>query len=118
MPRVTTLRELLAAELGIATVEVETSAQAGVATSTLMRQDGNRIGWVLVNLSAATLYIRPNRAPTATVGIALAPSEWRSMIYREDFSAVGLEWQILASAAAADYYLLELRLLGGERPAP
>jgi hypothetical protein len=118
MPRISTLRELLREEHGVDTVEVETSAQAGVAASTLMRQNGNRIGWVLSNLSAANMYLRPNRAPTATVGIPLAPGEWRSMIYHEDFSLPGLEWQIIASGAAADYYLLELILLGGERPAP
>jgi hypothetical protein len=118
MPRITTLAGLLAEELGIATYTEETSAQAGVAAAQLMPQNPNRIGWVLQNLSAATLYLRPGRAPTSTVGIILASNEWRSMLYREDFALVSLQWQILASAAAADYYLLEVLLLGRDRPAP
>ncbi len=118
MARVTTLQALLAEELGIATMSEETSAQAGVAATILMRQNGNRIGWLLQNLSASNLYIRPNRAPTATAGIVLAPNEWRSMVYREDFHMVGFEWQILASGAAADYLLEEVILLGGPETAP
>jgi hypothetical protein len=118
MARISTLADLLADELGVATVSEPTSAQAGVAASTLMRQDGNRIAWLLVNLSAGNLYIRPERAPSTTVGIPLAPSEWRSMLYREDFDLVGREWQIIGSAAALDYYLLEVRLLGATRPPP
>jgi hypothetical protein len=114
MPRITTLAGLLAAELGIATYSEETSAQAGVAAARLMAQNPNRVAWILVNLSSANLYIRPGRAPTSTVGIPLAPSEWRSALYREDFALVGLEWQIIASAAAADYYLLEVLLQGGK----
>lgn len=118
MPRITTLADLLLAELGIATVSVETSAQAGVSTALLMRQDGNRVAWILQNLSVNNLYIRPERAPLATAGIVLAPNEWRSMIWREDLDLVGREWQILAAGAASDYLLLETRLLGGGGGAP
>jgi hypothetical protein len=116
--RITNLRELLADELGVATDSEVTSAQAGVASARLMRQDGNRIAWLLQNLSAANLVIRPDREAALTAGIILAPNEWRSMIYREDFDLVDREWHVIASAAAADYYLLEVRLRGGERGAP
>lgn len=118
MPRIGTLAGLIAAELGIATVTVETSAQAGVAATILMRQDGSRVVWILQNLSLNNLYIRTERAPTATAAIVLAPNEWRSMIWREDLDMVGREWQILASGAASDYLLLETRLLGGPELAP
>jgi len=118
MPRITTLAGLLADELGIATYTEETSAQAGVASAQLMPQNPNRVGWILQNLSTANLFIRPGRAPSATVGIILAPNEWRSMLYREDMALVALQWQILASAAAADYYLLEVLLSGRDRPTP
>jgi hypothetical protein len=116
--RIGTLRELLAAELGVATDSLATPAQAGVASARLMRQDGNRVAWLLQNLSTANLVIRPDREATLTAGIILAPNEWRSMIYREDFDLVGREWHVIASAAAADYFLLEVRLQGGERIAP
>ena len=118
MARITNLRELLADELGVATDSEVTSAQAGVASARLMRQDGNRIAWLLQNLSAANLVIRLDREATLTAGIILAPNEWRSMVYHEDFDLVGREWHVIASAAAADYYLLEVRLRGGERAPP
>ena len=118
MARITTLAGLLADELGIATYTEESSAQAGVAAAQLMPQNPNRVGWILQNLSTANLYLRPGRAPTSAIGIILAPNEWRSMLYREDMALVALQWQILASAAAADYYLLEVLLLGRSRPAP
>jgi hypothetical protein len=116
--RIATLSALLADELGVATDALDTSQQAGVASARLMRQDGNRIAWLLQNLSAANLVIRIDREATLTAGIILAPNEWRSMVYREDFDLVGKEWHVIASAAAADYYLLEVRLRGGERGAP
>ncbi len=118
MARLWTVADLLADELGIATYDRETSAQAGVAAAIAVRNNPNRIGLLVQNLSINTLYLRPGRPPTSTVGIVLASNEWRSFLYREDFSLPTREWWILASAAASDYYILELLLRRGRESAP
>lgn len=115
MARLKTISDLLREELGIATYERETSLQAGVASAVLMRQNPNRISFVLYNLSANVLFIRPGAAASATQGIRLGPNGGAvSLYYREDFTLVSRDWQILAAAAASDYYLLEVFLLGGK----
>lgn len=115
MPGAKNVQDLLLARFGLQTFDRETSAQAGVAASQLMRQNPYRLGFVLVNMSIGNnLYIRPRRPPSSTVGIPLGPGEWRSMIYDEDFSLVNQEWFIIASAAASDFYLLEVLTISGE----
>ncbi len=119
MARIQTLKALLEQELGVATYERETAAQAGVAASQLMRSSPNRIAWILFNLSANVLYINPLTVPSATRGLRLAANGgFVSMFYREDFTLPTRDWQIVASAAGSDYYLLEVFLMGGkgERP--
>jgi hypothetical protein len=113
--RLKTISDLLREELGIATYERESALQAGVASAALMRQNPNRVAFVLYNLSANVLYVRPGAAASSTAGIRLGPNGGAiSLYYREDFTLVSRDWQILASAAASDYYLLEIFLLGGE----
>ncbi len=112
---VSTLRDLLAKELGVSTYDQEITANADVAPTIAIRQNGSRIAFVYVNLSAGDTHrLRPNAAPTATAGLTVGPGEWRSFFYREDFSLVGLEWQVLSSAAGSAFYVLEVLLSGGQ----
>lgn len=115
MPRIETLRDLLREELGVETFERETATTAGVVSARLMRQNPNRIAFILYNLSANILYINPITTPSSTNGIRLGPNGgFVSMYYREDFTLVGREWSIIADVAGSAYYLLEILLLKGE----
>ena len=114
MARIKTLKDLLNQELGVETFERETATTAGVAATQLMRQNPNRIAFILYNLSANILFINPLTAPSSTRGIRLGPNGgFVSMFYREDFTLTAREWQIIADVAGSAFYLLEILLLKG-----
>ena len=114
MAKITTLRDLLIKELGVETYERETSATAGVNSSQLLRQNGSRIAFVYMNLSTGDTHrIRPRKRASTTEGLIVGPGEWRSFLYREDFTLVGQEWHVISSAAGSAYYMLELLLMRG-----
>ena len=111
---VRTLADLIAREYGVRT-RARFSApgfQAGVAISRAARQAPNRIGLTMVNLSANVIYVSPDGVPSATHGVRLAPSGGNlTLNWREDTHLVGLEWSMLASAAASDLIVLETLIL-------
>lgn len=116
MARIKTLKDLLATELGVETSERETEGTAGVASARLKRQNPNCIAFIYMNLSVGDTHrIRPNRPATTTAGLIVGPGEWRSFLYREDMILPGREWNVISSAAASPFYLLELVIeKGGE----
>lgn len=83
-------------------------AQAGVAVARLFRQDPDRLGFLVVNLSTADLFIGPFQDVSTTKGIRLGPSGGNiSLLWEEDFETVAWEWFAVASAAASDLLAIE-----------
>jgi hypothetical protein len=83
--------------------------QVGVVASVVLRQNPNRLGAVITNLSANTVYLAPDGSVSATHGVRLGPSGGTvSLIWNEDFQLVGLEWFALATGAASDLYAQEV----------
>ena len=115
MGRIKTLKDLLVDELGVETFERETVGQAGLASALILRQNPNRVAFIVVNLSVNTLYMAVRGLASATRGIRLGPSGGSlSVFYRDDLILPAREWQAIATAAASDYYVLEVLILGGE----
>jgi hypothetical protein len=111
VPHAKSLEALLRERLG-ATAHPEvnrTLTSVGVAAAQLFRQDPTRVAFLVVNLSANSIYISPEPTVSATAGILLgANGGAASAIWDEDFDLVGLEWFALAAAAASAIWTLEL----------
>jgi hypothetical protein len=83
--------------------------QIGVATVSIARQNPNRIGMVISNLSANTVYIAPDNSVSPTHGIRLGPSGGTiTLLWFEDFELCGYEWFGQASGAGSDLYVQEI----------
>lgn len=97
------LADLIAREVGRPTVPSFDPETATVGTSVvkLLPSDPNRVGFIVVNLGSAAVYIKPRLDVSATSGIRLAPNGGSlTVTWRDDFHLAGWEWYAVADAAA------------------
>ncbi len=98
------LTDAIEREVGVPTVPTfdPDTASVGTAVVRILPADPNRLGFIIVNLSAVAVYVKPRRDVTAISGIRLAPSGGSlSLGWREDFHLVGLDWYAVADAAGS-----------------
>ena len=99
---------------GVGIVERENPEISTIGTTAAMvlRADSARVAFVLINLSANVLFLRPSRAAATTAGIRLNSNGGMiSLVWVDDLSLVAREWSIVADAGAGNqFYVLELRL--------
>ena len=111
---VTTVRELIEQEFGVHTTERENPENQTVdATAVLLfRNNPRRLGFLVINLSANTLYIAPRPDVSSTLSIALQPNGGSiTMVYKEDFTVPTREWYCIGSGVGTDFYSMEILLL-------
>ena len=121
MQKYVDLQGLLKKQLGVTTYERISAAgvTVGVAASRVVRQNPNRVAFVFVNLSVNSIYISPIITPSATRGIRVGPSGGLlRVVWDEDFSLTGYEWNAIASAAGSEYFLIELLTAPEEEETP
>lgn len=77
----------------------------GTTAILVLANNPNRLAWVIVNLSANTLYLALGNDVSATKGVLLAPNGGSaSMVWDEDFQTVGWAvWGVAAGANSAIY---------------
>jgi len=105
------LSDLLRARFGIETRESINPivAAVGVAAVVVIRNHPDRVGFVIVNLSANPVYLAPDGGALATYGIRLDPNGgFLSMIWDEDFELVSHEWWGIAPAGASNIFVSEV----------
>lgn len=80
----------------------------GAAPLMILANNPNRLGAVIVNLSANVVYIGLTNEVSATNGIRLnANGGQASLIWDEDFQMTAWAWWGMATAAASRIYVLE-----------
>lgn len=90
-------------------VENPLITSVGVTAAQILANNPNRLAWVIVNMSANTIYLAFSNAVSATRGIILAPNGGSaSMVYNEDFQPTGWAVWALASGAASAVYAYEV----------
>jgi len=84
-------------------------AAVGVAAIQIARNNPDRVGFIMINLSANIVYISPVIGVLATSGIKLdANGGLVSFVWDEDFELVSSELFAIATGAASDVYILEV----------
>lgn len=102
--------EFAARELGGPIVERERTVQVGLASQEIVAAEPEQVGIIIVNLSAATVWVAPGLLVSSTRGIRLPPSGGSvSLNVRDDFTLVTRAWHAIASAALSDVYVLSIR---------
>ncbi|MDD5360452.1 MAG: hypothetical protein PHI02_09325 [Sulfurovaceae bacterium] len=81
---------------------------AGVAVSLCVKNNPNRLSFVVVNLSGNALYISPRNDVSAAQGIYVAPNGGSvQIIWDRDFELVSQAWYMIAAGAASSVFILE-----------
>jgi len=110
---VRSVRDLLSARWGVPLTPRHSSpiVTVGVTVVSLLRQDAARVGFMVANLGAFTLFLIPQGAgfpPDATHGIRLEPNGGALTVnWEEDGEAVAYEWLAAASGNSTSVYFLE-----------
>jgi len=98
------LTDLIRKEVGRPTVPTfdPLITSIGTTAARFLDPDPNRVGFIVVNLSTAAMYVKPRLDVSASSGIRLAPSGGSlSITWRDDFHLAGWERYVIADAAAS-----------------
>ena len=105
------LSDLLASKFGLKTYSVESAPgfQVTAVSAPIALNNPDRVGLMIINLSANLIYIRPAPGAAANAGIVLdANGGWRSLEWDTDWELVGSLWHGVAPAGASNIYVLQL----------
>jgi hypothetical protein len=105
------LHELLFDKFKINTRPNVNPLASSVGTSAVKVLDNNpdRVGWFIVNLSSNVIYLHFDSSVSPSKGIAISPNGgFASMVWDEDFHAVGWEIWAKASGEGSQIYVVEI----------
>ena len=108
-------REFTLKRFGFPTRAVENpvSDEIGTSAEPVLKNNPDRVFWLIVNLSTNVVYVALARDVGATKGIRLdSNGGWVSMSVEEDGEAVGYEVFAVATGAASAIYVLEMEKSG------
>lgn len=112
MPPVLALNEMLVELFGVKTSPRINPVNTAVPTSVvpILRNDPQRLSFVVFNLGANSVYIGPENQVSTTRGIYLAPNGGSvSLIWDRDFELCSHDWYAIASGGASTIFTLENR---------
>lgn len=104
------LRKLTVDRFGVAVIPVTNPeiSSVGVAAARVLRQNPDRLGFNFVNLSPNDMYVGPFADVSSSKGIKVGPNGGSlATVWIEDFESVGVEWFVLATAAASNLLMIE-----------
>lgn len=105
------VHELIAQKWGVRTTEREDNVTAAVGTASelIARDDPTRLALLVVNLSGNTLFVRPRKPASTTIGIRISPNGGAlSSNWEDDFTLPAKDWNAIAGGAASAIYVLEI----------
>ena len=108
-------REFTLKRFGFPTRAVENPVTDSIGTSAeeILRNNPDRVFWLVVNLSSNVVYVALSEEVSATHGIRLdANGGWASMSVEEDGEAVAYAVHAKATGAASAIYVLEMEKTG------
>jgi hypothetical protein len=83
-------------------------ASVGTSSTLLIKQNPNRLGLTIVNLSSADLFVSPLESVSSSSGFYLGPLGGTiSLNIMDDFTLQALQWYGVASVIGAQYFLIE-----------
>jgi len=104
-------REFTLKRFGFPTRPVENPVAASVGTTAaeILKNNPDRVFWLVVNLSANVVYMGLSGDVSSTKGIRLDTNGgWASMSVEEDGEAVAYQVFAIASGAGSAIYVLEI----------
>ena len=105
------LYSLIDNTFGVSTRAAENREDTSTSTtsSIVLRNDATRLAATIVNLGSNDVYVRPDGVASATAGVIIAKNGGSlSLIFRDDFSLVGKEWQGATGSSTSTLYISEV----------
>lgn len=106
--------DLIARQYGakVAIEDPTTNLSIGTSDLIILQNNPRRLSFVIINLSANVIYVRPRNVSSATTGIRLAPTGGSLAVnWSEDLHLPALEWHALASGATSAIYITSVVLI-------
>ena len=103
--------ELIDERFGVRTRVGEDGDIATITTTNqvLLRANPSRYGFIIVNLGANPVFIRPNAPASSTVGIRIDPNGGSAAFSMdEDFSLPAMQWQAITSGGDSAIFLISI----------
>jgi len=105
------VHDLVERELGVQVQEEEVATTVGATDAQLFTQNPKRVAFLVTNLSAGVIFIRPKATASSTTGIRLSPNGGQAYIFwREDLTLPAKEWRIIGDGAGLAFYALALNM--------
>lgn len=96
-------------QLGGPCDEYDSNPVCQVTATVLAQGNGDRVGLIIMNLGANTVYVSLNPNPSATNGIMLPPNGGViGMSVRDDFTLPSRQWNGIALVGVSQMYILEV----------
>ena len=106
-----TINELVDREIGTPVRPVVNPLISSVGTSVLqlLRNDPNRVGWSLINLSPNAMFILHESSVSTTNGLRVSPNGGSAITrWKDDYHWLAWDWFIVADAAASGLLIVTL----------
>jgi len=85
------------------------ATQVTTTDRVIVRNNPDRLGLTIMNLSGSNVFIRPSQAASAGTGILLTPQGgFMAVSVKDDGPLAFIEWHGLGSAVDLDIYVLEI----------
>ncbi len=105
------LSEYIEKHFGIKTIPRINPEADTVSTTVvkILKNNPDRIGFLIFNLGDYTVYIAPNNKVTANYGMSLASAGgFINMVAKEDFELVGYEFYAVSPGGSSKIWVMEL----------
>lgn len=84
-------------------------AQAATTVTQILRANPSRVALSVVNLGSNSVFLWSDALVSSTRGIRLTPNGGEAtVLYDEDFTRVGYEWNVIASGGASEIAVQEV----------
>ena len=106
--------DLLNESLGVNASPKEDALISTVGTSSaqLLRNNPNRVAFIMVNLSGGDIFLRPQSDATTSEGVQITPQGGSVVVrWQDDFLLPAEAWYAIGSVASSNFYLISLLLL-------
>lgn len=112
-----TLQQLLQAQFGVSGADLrESTYTVGQTPVLILPNDPNRVGFIISNLSANTIYVAMANSVTTTSGVAVGGGNGLTSVWRDDFYTVGYQRYAISATGSNAIYVAEIVMYVNENP--
>jgi len=108
-PSIPALQEYVSSNFFGSFVADQRNVSVGASPTKLLDHSFERMSFVLVNLGAEAIYVKPSSDPSTTSGIYIGASGgFLSVDVHSDLILPGYEWYAVTASGTSDVFIIEI----------